>query len=112
MLKQKIISPSDSPWSAPVVVAKKKDGKFRFCIDYRQLNQVTIKDQYPLPRIDDLLDTFEKAKYFTTLDLTCEYWHVEVKPKDKKKITFITNEGLYEFNIMSFVLTNIPATFQ
>ena len=112
MLKQNIISPSDSPWSAPVVVAKKKDGKFRFCVDYRQLNKVTIKDQFPLPRIDDLLDTFGKAKYFTTLDLTCGYWHVEVKPEDRKKTAFITNEGLYEFNVMPFGLTNAPATFQ
>jgi hypothetical protein len=112
MLKENIISPSDSPWSAPVVVAKKKNGKFRFCVDYRQLNQITIKDQYPLPRIDDLLDTFGKAKYFSTLDLTCGYWHVEVKPKDRKKTAFITNEGLYEFNVMPFGLTNAPATFQ
>ena len=112
MLKENIISPSDSPWSAPVVVAKKKNGKFRFCVDYRQLNQITIKDQYPLSRIDDLLDTFGKAKYFSTLDLTCGYWHVEVKPKDRKKTAFITNEGLYEFNVMPFGLTNAPATFQ
>ena len=112
MLKENIISPSDSPWSAPVVVAKKKNGKFRFCVDYRQLNQITIKDQYPLPRINDLLDTFGKAKYFSTLDLTCGYWHVEVKPKDRKKTAFITNEGLYEFNVMPFGLTNAPATFQ
>jgi hypothetical protein len=112
MLKQNIISPSDSPWSAPVVVAKKKDGKFRFCVDYRQLNKVTIKDNFPLPRIDDLLDTFGDAKYFSTLDLTCGYWHVEVKPEDRKKTAFITDEGLYEFNVMPFGLTNGPATFQ
>ena len=73
MLKQNIISPSDSPWSAPIVVAKKKDGKFQFCVDYRQLNKVTIKDNFPLPQIDDLLDTFGDAKYFSTLNLTCIY---------------------------------------
>ena len=111
MLKQNIITPSDSPWSAPVVIAKKKDGKFRFCINYRQLNQITIKDSYPLPRIDDLLDAFGKAKYFTTLDLTCGYWHVEVKPEDRNKTAFTTHDGLYEFNVMPFGLTNGPATF-
>jgi len=73
MIKQDIISPSDSPWSAPVIVVKKKGGKLRFCVDYRQLNKVTIEDQFPLPRIDDLLDTIGKAKYFLTLDLASGY---------------------------------------
>ena len=112
MLKQEIILPSESPWSAPVVIVKKKGGKLRFCIDYRQLNKVTKKDQFPLPRIDDLLDTFGKAKYFSTLDLASGYWQVEIKPEDKEKTAFIINEGLYEFNVMPFELTNVPATFQ
>lgn len=112
MLKQGIISPSESPWSAPVVIVKKKEGKLRFCVDYRQLNKVTKKDQFPLPRIDDLLDVFGKAKYFSTLDLASGYWQVEIKPEDREKTAFITNEGLYEFNVMPFGLTNAPATFQ
>ena len=112
MLRQGIIKPSDSPWTAPVVVVKKKEGKLRFCVDYRQLNKVTTKDQFPLPRIDDLLDTLGKAKYFSTLDLASGYWQVEIKPEDRPKTAFITTEGLYEFNVMPFGLTNAPATFQ
>ena len=111
MLRQGIIKPSDSPWTAPVVVVKKKDEKLRFCVDYRQLNKVITKDQFPLPRIDDLLDTFGKAKYFSTLDLASGYWQVEIKPEDRPKTAFITTEGLYKFNIMPFGLINAPATF-
>ena len=111
MLRQGIIKPSDSPWTALVVVVKKKGGKLRFCVDYQQLNKVITKDQFPLPRIDDLLDILGKAKYFSTLDLASGYWQVEIKPEDRPKTAFITTEGLYEFNVMPFGLTNAPATF-
>ena len=76
MLDTGIVSCSNSPWSSPVVLVKKRDGSVRFCIDYRRLNAVTVKDSYPLPRIDDTLDALSSARYFTTLDLAAEYWQV------------------------------------
>jgi len=82
MEKDGIISPSESPWSVPVVIVKKKNNKFRLCVDYRKLNEITIRDQYPLPRIDELLDEFKNAKYFSTIDLVAGYWQVEMKPED------------------------------
>jgi len=112
LLEDGIISPSESPWSAPVVIVKKKNGKLRLCVDYRQLNAVTIRDQYPLPRIDELLDSFKDCHYFSTIDLASGFWQVEMKPEDKPKTAFITKQGLFEFNVMPFGLTNAPATFQ
>jgi hypothetical protein len=112
MLQAGIIRESSSPWAFPVVVVKKKNGKLRFCVDYRKLNEVTIKDSYPLPRVDELIDTIGAAKWFTTMDLASGYWQVEVKEKDRPKTAFVTRYGLYEFNVMPFGLTNAPATFQ
>ena len=112
MLERDIIRPSNSPWASPVVLVKKKDGTSRFCIDYRKVNTVTRKDAYPLPRLDDLLDTLAGSRLFSTLDLVSGYWQVEIHPRDKQKTAFCTSEGLYEFNVMPFGLCNGPATFQ
>ena len=112
MQQQGIIEPSQSPWASPVVLVRKKDGSIRFCIDYRKVNQVTRRDSYPLPRVDDILDSLSGAQWFTTLDLASGYWQVMVDPKDREKTAFTTNHGLYQFRVMPFGLTNAPSTFQ
>ena len=112
MQKQGIIQPSSSPWASPVVLVRKKNGALRFCADYRKLNRVTRKDAYPLPRVDEALDTLAGSCWFTTLDLISGYWQVELHPDDKQKTAFSTPEGLFEFNVMPFGLCNAPATFQ
>ena len=112
MLEHDIIQPSTSPWASAIVLVKKKDGSRRFCIDNRRLNDVTVKDAYPLPRIDESLDQLAGAKWFSCLDLSAGYWQVEVDPDDRQKTAFITRRGLYEFNIMPFGLCNAPATFE
>src|ERR1041384_8712211 len=100
MLKQNLIQPSTSPWSFPVVVVKKKNGKFRFCVNYKPLNDVTKKDNYPLPRIDEILDSLKDAKWFTTLDLASGYWQIKIKEEHREKTAFITKFGTYEFKVM------------
>ncbi|GBC13386.2 retroviral-like aspartic protease 1 [Rhizophagus irregularis DAOM 181602=DAOM 197198] len=112
MLKEEIIQESCSPWSSPVVIVNKKTGDKRFCIDFRKINQMTITDAYPLPRIDDLLEKFRVAKWFTTIDLASGYWQIEMEEEDKEKTAFICSQGLYEFNVMPFGLKNAPAIFQ
>ncbi|UYV73057.1 hypothetical protein LAZ67_10001691, partial [Cordylochernes scorpioides] len=112
MLRDGIIRPSSSPWSFPVILVKKRDGKYRFCVDYRKLNDVTVKDVYPIPRIDEVLNTLQGSKYFSAIDLKSGYWQVEVEEKDKEKTAFTTAHGLYEFNVMPFGLCNAPATFE
>ncbi|CAF2097926.1 unnamed protein product, partial [Rotaria magnacalcarata] len=112
MLKEEIITPSNSPWASPVVLAPKKDESLRFCIDYRKLNAVTIRDAYPIPRIDDTLDALEEAKFISTIDLRSGYWQVQMGPKSQALTAFISHKGLYEFKIMPYGLMNAPVTFQ
>ena len=112
MLDADVIKRSRSPWSFPVVIVDKKDGSKRFCVDFRKLNQITKKNSYPLPLIDDILALLGKAKFFTSLDLKSGYWQVAMDEKDKEKTAFTCHKGLFEFNVMPFGLSNAPAVFQ
>ena len=94
MLKNKVIEPSKSPWAFPIVLVPKKDGTIRFCVDYRKLNAITVKDSYALPRIDDALATLSGNKFFTSLDLAQGYYQIPMSDKDKEKTAFITDSGL------------------
>jgi hypothetical protein len=111
LLEQGFVRPSASPWGSPVLFVEKKDGTKRMCIDYRTLNSMTIKNKYPLPRIDDLLDRFKKAKFFSKIDLSSGYHQMKIREQDITKTAFTTRYGLYEFVVVSFGLrTPLPTS--
>src|SRR5205085_8125498 len=112
LLQDGKISPSTSPYGAPVLFVKKKDSSLCICIDYRALNSQTVKNRYALPRIDELLDQLFGAKRFSKIDLTSGYWQIAIAAADRYKTAFRTHYGHYKFNVMPFGLTNAPATFQ
>jgi hypothetical protein len=111
LLDKGYIYPSASPWGAPDIFVSKKDGTSRMCMDYRSLNDVTIKNKYPLPRIDDLFDQLKGACVFSKIDLRSGYHQLKIRASNIPKTTFITRYGLYEYTIMSFGLTNAAAYF-
>ena len=111
LLDKQFIRPSVSPWGAPVLLVKKKDGSMRLCVDYRQLNKVTIKNRYPLRRIDDLMDQLVGAEVFSKIDLRSRYHHIRVKAEDISKTAFRTRYEHYEYSVMPFGVSNAPGVF-
>lgn len=112
MLQNDVIEPSSSPWLSPVVLVKKPDNSYRFCVDYRKVNELTIADSYPLPLIQEILDSFGTAKYFSTLDAKSAYWAIPVSEEDREKTAFSDGVRLYQFKRMPYGLKTAPSSFQ
>ncbi|TIA68013.1 hypothetical protein E3P91_04182 [Wallemia ichthyophaga] len=112
LVDSKLIRPSTSPYGSPVLFVRKKSGELRMCIDYRALNNITIKNRYPIPRMDEILDQLAPARYFSKLDLTSGYWQMRIKDEDVPKTAFTSKFGHYEFMVMPFGLCNAPSSFQ
>ena len=112
MREKGIIQEPNSPWSQPLVIVTKKDGSPRFCVDFRKLNSITKKQIFPMPRVDEVLDSLGDACFFTTLDLASGYWQTPMKPSDMEKTAFCTRQGNFEFKVMPMGLVNASYTFQ
>ena len=110
-MDKNFIRPSSSPWGAPIIFVEKKDGTQRMCVDYRSLNEVTIKNKYPLPHIEDLFDQLRGARVLSKIDLRSGYHQLKIRPFDIEKTAFTTRYGLYEYTVISFGLTNAPTYF-
>jgi Reverse transcriptase (RNA-dependent DNA polymerase) len=112
LLDRQHIEPSTSPWTSPVVLVRKKDGSTRFCVDYRKLNDITVKDSFPLPRIDDIFDQLSQSLYFTKLDFKNGYFQIPLASKDRPKTAFSTRDNHYQFTVLPQGVKNGPPTFQ
>ena len=112
LLTNNLAEPSLSPWASPCILIPKPDGSFRFCTDYRKVNQVTVRDSFPLPRIDEIIDTISQSSYITTIDLQRGYYQIKLTPRARIISAFVTPFGLFQYKVLSFGMCTAPATFQ